>query len=336
MNKYNKILVVCPGGVMTAGPEAIHQFVADLVRSNQNAAVVYHPFDKQFDTPTPYQKYAIDVALYEDLEGDLIMFPEIFPTLALKVKNAKAGIWWMSVNNYTCNRYGNPIRDKFRYFKNLVRGKRPLLGFSELRHLLHYAQSDYAKQFLLDNRIESFPLSDPIPVYTSKDYLENLKVGLGKTFRDNVILFNPHKGINITSKLMKAYPEWVFKPLKGYNREQLAEIFLSSKIYIDFGHHPGKDRLPREAAIHGCCVITGVYGSASNSVDLPFPDKYKLNDQNSSFIKEFGAIVNNCFINFEHVINDFLLYREIISKEQIVFDQQFISAFGINCDDIIK
>lgn len=330
MSKFNRVLVVCPGGAMTAGPEAIHQLVSDLVRVGQHAAVLYYPFDRRFETPVPYQKYGVNVALYEDLEGDLIVFPEIFTTLALKVKKAKAGIWWMSVNNYTCIRYGNPLRDKFRYFKNLIRGKRPLFGLRVLKPLLHFAQSDYAKQFLLSHQIESLPLSDPIPVYTSKEYLDKLKTRLEKAQRDNVILFNPHKGAKITSKLMMAYPDWVFKPLKGYNREQLAEIFLSSKIYMDFGHHPGKDRLTREAAIHGCGVITGIYGSASNSIDLSFPNKYKLNDRELYFVRNFGMIANNLFTNFEQASGDFSTYREIISQEQICFDRQMVNAFGIN------
>ena len=44
--------------------------------------------------------------------------------------------------------------------------------------------------------------------------------------------------------------------------EQVVDLMSESKVYIDFGNHPGKDRIPREAVINGCCVITGVRGSA--------------------------------------------------------------------------
>ena len=35
------------------------------------------------------------------------------------------------------------------------------------------------------------------------------------------------------------------------------------QVYIDFGHHPGQDRLPREAVQCGCVVITGTRGSGN-------------------------------------------------------------------------
>ena len=33
--------------------------------------------------------------------------------------------------------------------------------------------------------------------------------------------------------------------------------WMHPKLYIDFGGFPGKDRLPREAVMHDCCIITG-------------------------------------------------------------------------------
>lgn len=332
MNKFKRILVVCPANAVTAGPEAIHQLVFDLNRLGQPAAILYHPFNKQHLTPEPYQKYQIEVAAYQDQVGDLIIFPEIMTTLAFKVKFAKSAIWWMSVNNYTCNRYGNPLRDKFRYFKNLIRGKRPWLGICSLKHLLHFSQSDYAKQFLADKGIISMPLSDPIPVYTQDCYIKTICDRLRTTVRKNVILYNPHKGAKITARLKEAFPQWDFLPLQGYNREQLADIFLTSKIYMDFGHHPGKDRLPREAAIHGCCVITGRYGSAANSVDLPIGDEYKLDDQSPEFIKQFSVITDSIFNDYETHFAKLESYRTILSQEQYVFDQQLINAFCIGTD----
>lgn len=325
--KYRNVLVTCPGNALTAGPEALHQLVADLNRLGQKASIVYFPFDKKFETPEPYKKYGASIALYQDNKGDLIIFPEIVTTYALKVKNAAAAIWWMSVNNYTCNRYGNPLRDKFRYFKNVVRGLRPLGGTKTLRHLQHFAQSYYALDFLNSHGINGALLSDAIPTYTSPHYLSTLTSLLHKNIRDDVILYNPNKGYKFVLALKQSYPQWKFFPLKGFNREQLAEKFLSSKIYIDFGHHPGKDRLPREAAIHGCCVITGVLGSAENERDVNIPRRYKLNQNSKSFIFDFGKEVSDIFDNYENCAASFANYRETISNEQAIFDQQVKDIF---------
>ena len=325
---HKRVLIVCPGNVETAGPEALHQLVNELNQLGQAAAIVYHPFNKSFSTPLPYQQYHVAVVPYADNIDELIVFPEIFTTLALKVKNAKAAIWWMSVNNYTCLRYGNPIRDKFRYFKNFIRGKRPFFGMKSLKDLIHFSQSDYAKNFLMQHEINSLSLSDPIPVYTSENYLKQLElIFYEKLKKKNVILYNPTKGVKTIEKLIEAFPQWEFKPLKGYDREALAAILIEAKLYVDFGHHPGKDRLPREAAIHRCCIITGIYGSASNATDLPFPEKYKINQKDLLFIQAFGKLVEDIFENFEAHVGSFYGYRKIISQESFAFKKQVVNAF---------
>jgi hypothetical protein len=325
---YKRILVVCPANAITAGPEAIHQLVFDLNRLGFNAVIVYHPFHYEYLTPEPYRKYDVKAVLYEDISNELIIFPEIYTTLALKVKHAKSAIWWMSVNNYTCMRYGNPFRDRFRYFKNLIRGKRPWLGINALKPVLHFAQSHYAEKFLANHGIYSESLSDPIPVYTALSYLDSIAGRLKRGNRDNIILYNPHKGKKVTEKLKSSFPDWIFKPLQGYGRDELADIFLNSKIYMDFGHHPGKDRLPREAAIHGCCVITGLYGSALNPIDVPINDRYKLNNELPDFVAKFGVLASDIFNNFEKHFEIFQHYRDVIAKEQVKFDQQILKIFS--------
>lgn len=314
---------------MTAGPEAIHQLVADLNRLGQAAAVVYFPFDTDFSTPTAYQKYQAPVSKYVDEDDSLIIFPEIVTTFAFKVHRAKVAIWWMSVNNFTCQRYGYAWRDKLRYFKYFLKGLRPLRGIQSLKKFIHFAQSNYALEFLEKNGINGQLLSDPIPVYTTEEYLMKVGSRFAEAKRRNIILYNPHKGTLITKRLMKKYPDWTFKPLQGYNREQLADIFLSSKIYIDFGHHPGKDRLPREAAIHGCCVITGKNGSAANSLDVNIPQSFKFSEYDIGFEEKVGVLVQNIFSDFDKYFELFQSYRKTIAVEQVDFDRQIKIAFGI-------
>lgn len=328
-SQYQTILIACPGNAMTAGPEAIHQLASDLIRLGHNAAVVYFPFSETFETPEPYKKYGVPIAKYRDIQGELIIFPEIVTTYGFKVKHAQAAIWWMSVNNYTCVRYGYPWRDKLRYFKNVAKGLRPLRGIGSLSKMKHFAQSYYAMDFLKSNGISSLLLSDPIPLYTSKQYLSELPQRLSTAIRSNTILYNPHKGKKIIQSLILHFPDFHFFPLSGFNREQLATKFLESKLYIDFGHHPGKDRLPREAAIHGCCVITGLYGSANNHIDVNIPEAYKIDNRSVHFFNHFKAQVNLIFNHFEECAEEFSDYRSTIAQEQIEFDRQIEEAFSI-------
>jgi hypothetical protein len=330
MTYYKKILIICPGGtIAAAGPEALHQLAAKLNQLQQPAVMVYHPFNKAFSVPVQYEKYQVPVELFQDEADTLIVYPEIFTALALKPRHAKTAIWWMSVNNFTCIRYANPLRDKIRYWKNILKGRIPWQGINALKKLSHFAQSHYATEFLDQHGINSFSLSDPIPVYTDSEYLDALTSRLEKTYRENIICYNPSKGAKITEKLIAAYPQWSFKPLRGLNREQLADAFLSAKIYIDFGHHPGKDRLPREAAIHGCCIITGVYGSAANPIDIPIPEQCKLDDRKENFLTSFGMIVTEIFDNFDLCSQELKMYRNIISQEPANFESQIIKAFRL-------
>lgn len=329
MNRYTKVRVVCPGGAMTAGPEALHQLVAELNRLGQPAVIVYSPFDRTFETPEPYRKYAVPVERYADERGELIVFPEIMPTDALRVTRAEAAIWCMSLNNYTCVRYGNPLRDRFRYFKAWLKGKRPLGGINALRHLKHFAQSHHALTYLEARGFSVLPLTDSIPVYTAPDYLAMLPQRLVAACREDVILYNPSKGRAVTERLIRAYPQWQFKPLRGLNRQQLADAFLGAKVYIDFGHHPGRDRLPREAAVHGCCVVTARHGSAGNPVDVPIPDKYKLDPKASAFVEEFGHVIDAIFSDFSRCSTELEPYRLMVHREEEVFDAQIRRAFEL-------
>jgi hypothetical protein len=274
----------------------------------------------------------LHIARYRDIEGELIIFPEIVTTYALKVQHAQAGIWWMSVNNYTCVRYGYAFRDKLRYLKNMIKGLRPLGGIRSLNHLKHFAQSYYALNFLRSNGISGQLLSDPIPVYTNQEYLDKLPLLFSTAPRTNTILYNPHKGKKVLQSLIAHFPEWHFFPLAGFNREQLATQFLNSKLYIDFGHHPGKDRLPREAGIHGCCVITGLYGSAGNALDVNIPPNYKIDSRLPDFLALFEIQVNLIFNHFEQCTLEFIDYRNTIAEEQIEFDRQIEYAFAIQPD----
>ena len=53
----------------------------------------------------------------------------------------------------------------------------------------HFVQSYYAMDFLKSNGISSLLLSDPIPLYTSKQYLSELPQRLKAAIRSNTILY---------------------------------------------------------------------------------------------------------------------------------------------------
>jgi hypothetical protein len=62
MIQFNKILVVCPAGAVTGGPEALHQLVDHMNHLGLPAYVTYLPFDRAVQAPEPYQHYNAPVA----------------------------------------------------------------------------------------------------------------------------------------------------------------------------------------------------------------------------------------------------------------------------------
>ena len=91
---------------------------------------------------------------------------------------------------------------------------------------------------------------------------------------------------------------------------------------MDFGNHPGKDRIPREAAISGCCVITGRQGAAAFYEDVPIPDRYKFDDLKDIDVESVKACILDIFQNYDERIKDFEEYRNMIrgEKEKFIMD----------------
>ncbi len=308
--------------MVTGGPEALHQLVAHMRELGLPAFIVYLPFNQVAETPLPYKKYQAPVAFYEDAAGDLIIFPEVHPSLAMRVQYAQAALWWLSLENFLERRHVSVLRDKIRYLKRVIKGDRPLFGAASLKKLIHFSQTEHSTQYLRSCSIEPVPLIDSINEdFLTDRYLDKID------HKQNVILYNPTKGKKVTAELIRDNPEWEFIPLKGLNPQQLSEKLYHAKLYIDFGHHPGRDRMPREAAMHGCCLITGILGSAGNAIDLPIPQKYKLDSSQPDFLSLFKSLATDVMVNFDSHYRQFDDYRIWLKNEPEIFKQQIANYF---------
>ncbi len=322
MKTYKSILVLCPGGAVTGGPEALHQLVDAMREAGLPAFVVYMPQSRHFEAPEPYRKYNAPQAQLKDAPGNLIIFPEVNPADALRVRHADAALWWLSLENFLERRHTSKIHDKLRYWKGVIKGRRPWNGAKGLKSLIHLSQTQHSTDYLRSCGIEPVPLLDCI----NEEFLTDRF--LDKTsHKQDVILYNPTKGKKVTAALIAAYPQWRFEPLKGLNRDQLSEKLYNAKLYIDFGHHPGRDRMPREAAMHGCCLITGILGSAGNNVDLPIPRQYKLDSGQAGFVQDFGVLAADIFQSFERHYQALAPYRAYLQSEPKIFRQQIRDYF---------
>ena len=330
MNKKSVIYVVCPANIKTGGTELSHQLVSLINSLGGNSIITYVGKQANITITQGFEQYVNSFHTIDDVadeENNLIVIPEAWTFLAKKFKHIQISIWWMSVDNYlknhsivfAFNRYG--INQAIKTFIKKISGIKRQLSYRQLRKIhYHFTQSQYAQQFLYEIGINSVELSD----YINEIYY-SICADMQK--KENIILYNPAKGAKITEAIMKQYKgaaKWL--PLQNMSNEQMRDTLLRSKVYIDFGPFPGKDRIPREAALSYCCLITGTLGASGNQKDLPIPDKYKFEKPLDSLDKIIDRI-NNCLDNYEVCITDFEVIRKKTLSEKAEFVDQVKSIF---------
>lgn len=335
-----KIYVYCPAGIVTGGAELLHQLVDVVNRNDGNAFIVYYG-DSPHQIPDDYKKYNIKLCdtVMDSKENVVVIFEGCFKKL-FELKNAQVLLWWLSVDNYfLCQASNLAVFDliKFNFLLAvkvfIKRSIKTVLGCREkyifsLKKLsknklvrCNGYQSEYAKDFLEKKGFSN--------VYSLKDFI-NSEHFFDETLvnkKKNVVLYNPKKGIKFTKRLMKSAPDISWKPIQNMSRAEVINCLKTSKVYIDFGYHPGKDRLPREAAMNGCCIITGKLGSAGFYGDISIDEREFKFSQRKRNIPEIISKIRFELANYESEIKKFQNYRDCISKEKEEFEMQVKELF---------
>jgi hypothetical protein len=127
------------------------------------------------------------------------------------------------------------------------------------------------------------------------------------------------------ASLILRFPELNFISLSSLSEQMLRELYLSSKLFIDFGNHPGKERMPREAVVSGCYIFTGLLGSAANDEDIPIPKRFKLDVEDPKFYDKFKTLVSEVFDNFFVTSKEFDSYRREIYADPAQQERDFLN-----------
>lgn len=347
INRDSKIYILAPAGVVTGGVELLHQ-LCDVLNANTLNANIFYTGSSPHEIPQEYRKYNIKLTPdIEDNENNVLVLPEVSFDAIENIKNIQVLVWWLSVDNYFYHFYGS-FTDNLRFNtvfcikrliretvnKFLFRKPYPKFSLSKIRNseriICHAYQSEYANYFLHKNGINNtVHLGD----YINDDYV----LFDGSKQKKDIIIYNPKKGIRFTKKLIKASPDLTWVPIQNMNRSQVKEVMDTAKVYVDFGYHPGKDRMPREAALCGCCIITGKLGAAGFFEDIAIDDsKYKFN-QSRADIPLIIKRIRSVLLDFDTITHDFDNYREKIRSEKAEFEQDAVKLMriqnggGYNC-----
>ena len=325
--------------VCSGGPELAHQLIDYLQKKGKEAYVVYFNEKGVIEDcpiPEPYKKYNVKIAnRIIDSEENILVLPETFYEYARKYKKIRIACWWMSVDNFIkSDLRQQPIKwykekslfQNFRKIMHVALWHLPIQRFNIIQYLrdnqnrvIHLYQSEYAKQYIISNQLPNYyPLCD----YINPALFPNKPIN--RADKKDVIVYNPAKGLEFTIQLIQLLPEYKFIALRGMNRDELNAAFNQAKLYIDFGNFPGKDRMPREAAVHDCCIITSRFGAAAYYEDVPILDKYKYEAELSN-LQIIAKAIQEVIKNYSTLIDDFKGYKEIIYKEQKQFYKEIDS-----------
>lgn len=324
LNGITEVYIACPAKFATGGTELLHQLCNKLVKHNVNAKMFYLESKDNSPTAERFNKYKVShVTEIPDNKSVLLIVPETFPEILLRYSKVKKVIWWLSVDNYIETRFKLkifPLRNVINYYKYYYTLKHTV-NFKDKR-IIHLAQSQYAINYLKEKNVKNI---DYLSDYLNDVFFTN-DIDYSSSKRENIILYNPLKGKEITEKIMSKYPNYQYVPLTKLTPEGVADLCKRSKIYIDFGHHPGKDRFPREAAILGCCIITNKRGAAKYYEDIAISDEYKFEESDDS-LDTVGIKINKILNNYDVSINDFEAYRNRIIGEEVKFDNDLKRLF---------
>mmetsp|Transcript_12384 Transcript_12384/g.18153 ORF Transcript_12384/g.18153 Transcript_12384/m.18153 type:complete len:277 (+) Transcript_12384:117-947(+) len=222
-----KIFLLCPAGVQTGGPEALHQLCDQLNRiTNIPSYMVYVvsegngvSFASRAKMPAAYRSYKSPTVNYNPLqEGDpthMMIWPECWTNEMLDYLNRQSSnpnqcaIWWLSVNNNT-NR-----------FKEWDR-----------KDIFHMSQSEYATRHLRKNGATH--------ILRMTEYISNPPEPDDSTERKIDVLFNPVKGIHYTDEIRKRSGTTIlFQPIGGgkdgrmrLSPQEVRSLLKKGKIYI--------------------------------------------------------------------------------------------------------
>lgn len=307
-----KIYIACPAAAISGGAELLHQFSQELTKRNVENYMLYYGNADGSPTPERYRKYGIKIAeQYIDETDSVFVLPEVGVHEAQRCIKGKAAIWWLSVNNYIMC-----YRDRFSTTFDLF-------NVAGQNNAFQFVQSQYAKEFLE----KYFHITD---AYFLTDYINDEIIERSRQDqepRENICLYNPAKGLaNVEPLIRNSRNDITWIPLQGYRPAEMADLMCRAKLYIDFGGHPGRDRIPREAAVCGCCVITNREGSARNDIDIPIPGRYKLTD--TSDTQHVLTCVYDVIDHYAERIGDFAAYRGRILGEK--------EQFGLEVDQFLE
>jgi hypothetical protein len=357
INKKTNIYIIIPANLRPGGPKDLHYLAYIIKKKLKKKVFIYyysiqghkqkknpiHPDYKAFKIP--YVKNIVDK------KENILIIPEMNYTIDISKQfdNIQKVLWWMSFDNYLYSRFQEKnhkilksllkapfkIIDFFNKSTNFILGNINFFQYLKFIYLkmffynvlkvdnikLNLSQCEYITTTLKSKKIKSEYFSG----YLKDDFIKNEKKTLIKK-KKNIVCYNKRKSLPFMDLIIKKNPSIRFIPLEGFSTKEVIEILKLSKLYIDFGYHPGQDHLPREAVILKNCIITNKKGSAAYFKDMPIPDEFKFDESYSNLLK-ITKQIKLVFSDYDIQLKKFKFFRNSVRFQENKFKKQVYKIF---------
>ena len=353
INKNSTYYILCPSKLSTGGPKHLHQLGVELRNLGKDVQMYYYPPNQENPVHKNYEHYKLPYTNYiKDLDKNILVAPEVYDSILIskKYRNIQKVLFWMSLDFFFLShfqkKHSKLIRSVIKipfhfirffneitknYFGNLSLAKYlkiiylnyPFSNLFKLKDFkINLAQSQYQHEVLYSKGVKTNFLND----FIREEFFEAAK-NLSLKDKQNIICYNPAKSSSFMKRIIDTNPNIKFIPLQNYSMDQVVKTLSKSKIYIDFGFHPGVDGLPRESAILKNCILTNKEGSAFYPKAVPINEKYKFEEKSKNLIK-ITEMINNIFDNFDDEIKNFETYVRGLEKEELTFKKRVANIFN--------
>jgi hypothetical protein len=343
------IYLMAPSNFFTGGPLSTHQLASILNKySKYDVKIFYGPKVKKSPVHNEFKKFKLSHTFdIIDSKKNFLIIPEHYPSLdeALKFKKIKKIIYWLSVDNYINSKFRHQYnrltrafikipyfliylfnKITFFYFgiltlKDYLKVYYNFFNFNSFKELkqgkIHIAQSSYASNYVKNKLINAklILIEDQQRELYKKIYNKNVK--LIPKLKENIVSYNATKSNEFIFSIINYDKNIKFVPIRGLTAIQMTNLLMRSKVYLDFGYHPGKDRAPREAVLFGNCVITNLKGSAFFYNDVTISKDFKFYESHKNLIK-INKLIYSILYNYPRYFKKMNKYKKKILNENNV------------------
>jgi hypothetical protein len=323
----SKIIIFCPPKKVTGGPEALHQLADRLNKIGVKNVFMHYIPKRRNAKATNYSVYKTqEIGSVVDNPDTILIIPESMTFLIKKYPLSQKVVWWLSVDFYKIL-MDYRIRKQSFLTKPFYQQTDKEYHFEALPNVFQWAQSYRSSVYLKKHGIPESQI-DYVCDYINPSFTENKNV-IKKDLSDRKVLYNPKKGKDEISLLIKNSPELNWVPIQNMNAQQIKDLMSKSLLYVDFGENPGRDKMLRESVSQDCCIISGKNGSSAYYEDLMIPDEYKFEfkeDKIPAIISKIKEVLEN----YPSHITKFSTYKNVVLNEEAVFENKLKEIFRKN------